>query len=53
MPRLPPDEYERVLTALAVYANVEEYRKDNPEKARSIRSTARGIETVTLDRGGP
>lgn len=41
--RLPEDEWDRVLMGLAVYANAEEYRKDNPERARSIRTTARGI----------
>lgn len=41
--QLPRHEWERVLTGLAVYANVTEYRKDNPEKASSVRTTARGI----------
>lgn len=40
---LPPDEVDRVLAALTVYANIEEYDKGNREKAKSIRSTARGI----------
>lgn len=41
--QLPRQEWERVLMGLVMYANTEKSRKDNPEKARSIRTTAREI----------
>lgn len=39
---LPRDEWERVLIALAVYANTRE-SDDRPEFAEDIRSTGRAI----------
>lgn len=41
--RLPYDEVERVLMALVTRANIEEYDKDDPEHAESIRQTGRCI----------